>query len=236
MRPQPRRTTHRLTTNAEAGEEQGTTKRLDNFFKFPRTPHLINFGAATHDDCIMSPGELTAFFAQSGGDPSISITFEEKVDGANLGFSYNPATGKIQAQNRGHYVYTRSHPQFESLNQYIYMHRGELEGVLEGGNRVLYGEWMYARHSIEYTNLPAYFIAFDILEVTAAGGPRFLDRRRFHEALEGTQIARIQPLVSNPGMYATREAIDRLLHGTRSAYSPAQGIEGIYVRCDQGGG
>lgn len=27
---------------------------------------------------------------------------------------------------------------------------------------VLFGEWLWARHSVAYTKLPAYFVAFDI--------------------------------------------------------------------------
>jgi hypothetical protein len=29
---------------------------------------------------------------------------------------------------------------------------------------ILFGEWMYAKHSIHYTRLPDYFIAFDIYD------------------------------------------------------------------------
>jgi hypothetical protein len=30
---------------------------------------------------------------------------------------------------------------------------------------ILFGEWVYAKHSIHYSKLPAYFIAFDIFDL-----------------------------------------------------------------------
>ena len=35
-------------------------------------------------------------------------------------------------------------------------------GNIGAGRNILYGEWVYAKHSIHYTALPGYFIAFDI--------------------------------------------------------------------------
>ena len=42
---------------------------------------------------------------------------------------------------------------------------------------MLFGEWLFAKHSKHYTSLPAYFIAFDIYDkVRGMGGDR--DGRR----------------------------------------------------------
>ena len=42
---------------------------------------------------------------------------------------------------------------------------------------MLFGEWLFAKHSKHYTSLPAYFIAFDIYDkVRGRGGDR--DGRR----------------------------------------------------------
>ena len=45
---------------------------------------------------------------------------------------------------------------------------------LSGSTRVLYGEWLCARHTVAYDKLPDWFVAFDIFDVPAG---RFLSRR-----------------------------------------------------------
>ena len=45
---------------------------------------------------------------------------------------------------------------------------------LSGGTRILYGEWLCARHTVAYDKLPDWFVAFDIFDVPAG---RFLSRR-----------------------------------------------------------
>lgn len=36
--------------------------------------------------------------------------------------------------------------------------------ILEPNRHILFGEWLFAKHSKHYTSLPAYFIAFDIYD------------------------------------------------------------------------
>ena len=68
-----------------------------SFFRFPHTPHLAWLGNGTpRDDKVLSPFEANALLA---GD----VVVEEKVDGANLGFSLG-APGQLRAQNRGHFL------------------------------------------------------------------------------------------------------------------------------------
>ena len=40
-----------------------------------------------------------------------------------------------------------------------------------GQVEVLFGEWLWARHSVSYTKLPAYFVAFDIYNKRQGGHP-----------------------------------------------------------------
>lgn len=62
-----------------------------NIYKFPRTPHLINLGAATSDDVFTD----ASCWANSG-----NIVITEKVDGANLAFSLSADRSQIITQNR----------------------------------------------------------------------------------------------------------------------------------------
>jgi len=47
------------------------------------------------------------------------------------------------------------------LDERVTNHPG-LWDMLSSPDVILYGEWCYAKHSIHYTMLPDYFIAFDI--------------------------------------------------------------------------
>lgn len=51
-----------------------------------------------------------------------TVTLEEKVDGANLGFAI-AQDGTITAQNRAHFVNDASHPQFRSLSTVWFQER-----------------------------------------------------------------------------------------------------------------
>jgi hypothetical protein len=79
------------------------------FCKFPRTAHLFDTGgkAVTRDDLLVPDLE---FFL----DSNKMIYVEEKVDGANVGFSLSP-DGQILCQNRSHYVTASSQAQFQML-------------------------------------------------------------------------------------------------------------------------
>lgn len=56
---------------------------------------------------------------------------------------------------------------------------------------VLYGEWLYATHTIFYDALPHYFCAFDVLDVTAG---EFLSTARRGELLAGTPVVSVPVL------------------------------------------
>ena len=69
----------------------------DSFFKFPSTPHLATLpGVEIRDDKVLTPNERSALLARE-------LTVEEKVDGANLGISFD-SSGNVRAQNRGGYL------------------------------------------------------------------------------------------------------------------------------------
>jgi atypical dual specificity phosphatase len=128
----------------------------DFIVKFPRTRHILNVGAAARDDLIMPHIEATGFLNRE-------IWVQEKIDGANLGISIAP-DGTFRVQNRSHYVNSKDQAQFEKLDVWLQVHSAELWEILEPGRHILYGEWLYAKHSIHYTRLPGYFMAFDLYD------------------------------------------------------------------------
>ena len=152
--------------------------------KYPRTVHLFDCGgtSTTADDLVL--GDLTSVLAAFSKGSS-GVTIEEKIDGANLGISQCPVTGEILVQNRSHYISKGDHAQFNRIPDWVAEHREALVSILEGGNRILYGEWVVARHSIPYKKLPGWFVAFDLYDKETG---KFFSRRRFHCILRGSKV------------------------------------------------
>ena len=164
-------------------------------FKFPRTRHLFSAGGTgvSRDDLLMDPGEEALFYSppqrggkQSKGKPGtkVLVAVEEKVDGANLGISLGENM-EIRVQNRSHFVNSKTHRQFSTLDTWLSEHSGELYDLLDSGNNILFGEWLYAKHSIHYTRIPGYFMAFDLYNVTEG---KFFSWRERNRRLEETTI------------------------------------------------
>ncbi|KAG0215769.1 hypothetical protein BGX33_000880 [Mortierella sp. NVP41] len=110
---------------------------------------------------------------------------------------------------------------------------------------VLYGEWLYAKHSVQYTGLQSWFIPFDLFDVKTG---TFVSRAVFRRAIGKTQ------LVANPVIEIPEEIyrdVDKTLEWTleklhnRSSLMRESGeggeegtrkdrVEGLYFRIDQG--
>jgi len=131
--------------------------------KYPRTPHVEGSRLQPGDEDL----NQVPFEAIAGRH----LVIEEKIDGANSAVSFD-ADGNLLLQSRGHYLtggYRERH--FNLFKQWGTIHRDALWNAL-GCRYVMYGEWMYAKHSIYYDALPHYFMEFDILDRQT---DRFLD-------------------------------------------------------------
>ncbi len=133
---------------------------MSKFFRFPHTPHLAWLGAGgPRDDKILSTKEVDELL-------SGEVAVEEKLDGANLGFSLG-ADGQLLVQNRGQYLAEPYIGQFGRLPAWLAVHGGTIGDLLEEKQEhrlTLFGEWCAARHSLNYTRLPDWFLLFDIFE------------------------------------------------------------------------
>jgi hypothetical protein len=137
-----------------------------DFVKFPRTPHL--FGSiGTSDDKYLNERESLAFLANE------SLIVEEKVDGANVGIHFS-SDGGLVLQCRGHLITEGMHPQFDLFKQWATAKQNAFAERLER-KYILFGEWMYAKHTIHYQCLPHYFLAYDICDKQTN---EFLDHER----------------------------------------------------------
>jgi hypothetical protein len=129
---------------------------MSNFFRFPHTPHIAWLGNGTpRDDKVLSPQDVEALLS---GD----VVIEEKLDGANLGFSVSPE-GDVRLQNRGQYLHLPMKGQFEKLNSWLKLHSDALFDTL-GDDLILFGEWCAARHSLDYDHLPDWLLVFDVFD------------------------------------------------------------------------
>jgi hypothetical protein len=58
-------------------------------------------------------------------------------------------------------VTTETASQWKTLDLWKQQHQAALYSFLTP-NLILFGEWCYSKHSIHYTKLPDYFLAFDM--------------------------------------------------------------------------
>ncbi len=194
--------------------------------KFPRTAHFLNLGAATRDDLLLCKEKWAPFLQQSGNVVSI----EEKIDGANLGI-WCDENWKLVTKNRSHFVCSDTAAQWTGLDAWLDRHRIQLCDIL-AQRFVLYGEWMYARHSVDYDALPGVFVAFDIYDRSAE---RFLSVSSRDAIMRGCGI----PVVANVGKgpfldeKALEAKIRHLVANQTSKYRSSGTMEGVVVRCDE---
>ena len=152
----------------------------NSFYKFPHTYHLFDAGETlSRGDKLLPPNEAKLFY-------SAPVVIEEKIDGANIGFTLAD-DGTILVQNRGKYVDASSHPQFARLNDWIFAHEEALFNLLIE-DVILFGEWCYMRHSIQYDRLTDWFVAFDLYDRKAG---KFWTRDRRTKRLAGTEICEV---------------------------------------------
>lgn len=200
----------------------------DEFFKYPRTPHLFG-STGTADDKRLGERESHRFLK----DPSLIV--EEKLDGTNVGLHF-AADGQLVLQCRGHLIATGMHPQYDLFKQWAAVKRDVLLERLET-RYILFGEWLYARHSIHYRQLPHYFFEFDVFDKQERA---FLSLDRRLERLEGTGIPTVPVVHTGP---LGKDELERLIGPSAfdSAFeNPTTGVadglvEGLYLRTEAEG-
>lgn len=193
---------------------------LTEFFRFPHTSHLAWLGEGQpRDDKALSADEAAALLAGE-------IVVEEKVDGANIGFSTTDK-GELRVQNRGSYLECdHAHPQFRPLCSWLPARESALASAL-WPNLILFGEWCYAIHSVVYDRLPDWFLGFDVFDRAADG---FWDTERRDVLLKDLGLPTVPRLAQ--GRF-TIEQLYLLLSGASRVGGSA--IEGVVVRQEFGG-
>ncbi|MBO0857346.1 MAG: RNA ligase family protein [Chloracidobacterium sp.] len=174
----------------------------EQLYKYPRTPHIEGSRFQPGDDDL----DCAPFVDLRGK----YIVVEEKLDGSNAGVSFS-GEGRLLLQSRGHFLNGGPRErQFALFKTWATTHQRILWEALKD-RYTLYGEWLYAKHTIFYDALPHYFFEFDLLD-TGTGEFLSTDRRR--------ELLREAPVVSAPvlwrGLARSVEHLQSLV--TRSLY------------------
>ena len=112
--------------------------------KYPRTPHLPYSPGGTSDDRRIESVE---------GFLCTSIVLTEKMDGSNVCLEREACFARSHAS-------APNHPSFDAFKA---MHAVVRSRIGEGIQ--VFGEWLYARHSIAYDQLPSYLMVFGVRDI-----------------------------------------------------------------------
>ncbi|MEZ4400529.1 MAG: RNA ligase family protein [Kofleriaceae bacterium] len=214
--------------------------------KYPRTPHL--------EGSRLQPGDHDLAQVPLAALAGAYVVVEEKLDGANCGIALD-ADGRLRLQSRGHVLTGGPRERhFDLFKRWAAAHAGALAAVCRGG-ATLYGEWLYAKHTVFYDQLPHYFMEFDLRD--ADGQFWSTARRQAHLAAVGAAHAvrsvpvlwagqlddpQALPGLVAPSLYKSARWRDRLAAAAVAAAvdhaqcaretDPSDHAEGLYVKVE----
>ena len=218
-----------------------------SIIKYPRTQHLEGSRLQAGDEDL-SQVPFSAILGKH-------IVIEEKIDGANTAISFNNE-GELLLQNRGHYLYGGHRERHYNLfKSWANLHQDAFFDVL-GCRYIMYGEWMYAKHTVFYDALPDYFMEFDIYD---------RERDIFLSTTERRKLTSLLPMVYSvpvlgEGVYKNKESVLALLGNSNyitenhietlrkisermdidperqiSETDPSMLMEGLYIKIEENG-
>jgi hypothetical protein len=114
--------------------------------KYPRTYHLPFSEGATNDDKIADSVEALL---------NVPVVITEKLDGGSASLEANGCFARTHA-------HAPTHPSFDHLKA---LH-SQIKYLIPEGIQV-FGENLYAFHSITYDKLPGYFLVFNVRDLNA---------------------------------------------------------------------
>ncbi|MHB8897046.1 MAG: RNA ligase family protein [Candidatus Geothermincolia bacterium] len=179
---------------------------------YPRIPHLAPSDAATRDDRLLSaPTRDVVLFSE--------IAVEEKLDGSNVTLWLNENRGLECAGRSGPGAMDRG-GQLGRLRAWASEHHSRVGAALAEAD-ILYGEWLWLRHSVFYDRLPSFLVVLDLASVSHGLLP----------LTERNRLCRQAGLATPPclftGVPGTLEALFGLCGQSRFGH---EAMEGLVVR------
>jgi hypothetical protein len=170
---------------------------MEQIFKYPRTHHIQGSRSQPGDEDLNTI-PFTAIKDQF-------VVVEEKVDGANSAISFD-AQGNLRLQSRGHYLTGSPRERhFNLFKRWASIHTSLFWQVL-GDRYILYGEWLYAKHTVFYDALPHYFLEYDLLDLEQG---QFLSTERRQALLADLPLLSVPILFT--GNLLSHQQLTRLL-------------------------
>lgn len=218
---------------------------MRSIVKYPRTQHL--------EGSRLQPGDQDLAAVPLAALRGRHVVVEEKLDGANAGISLGD-DGRLLLQSRGHFLVGGARERhWDLFKRWSAAHADAIARVATSG-RIVYGEWLYAKHTVFYDRLPHYFMEFDVFEP----GIGFLSTARRRELLAGTPLVSVPVLwegvVRDPAalpdlvgrsLYKSAGWRDALVAAAEAAgISPGRAVdetdpsdqaEGLYIKVEEGG-
>ena len=220
---------------------------IESIHKYPRTPHLAG--------SRLQPGDEDLDQVPLDTLRGRFVVVEEKLDGANAGIALDDhRPGQLRLQSRGHVLTGGARERhFDLFKQWASVHSAVIARLLAGG-RTLYGEWLYAKHTIFYDRLPHYFLEFDVRDPDGA----FWSTARRRAVFDATPVRSVPVIwhgtVTDPhdlpglvagSLYKTPRWRDALTASARDAgvdperarreTDPADAAEGLYLKVEADG-
>jgi hypothetical protein len=183
--------------------------------KYPRTPHISGSRLQPGDE------DLPCVPVEALLDREWVV--EEKIDGANSAISFD-AHGTLRLQSRGHFLDGGPRERhFALLKSWANCHVREFWSTLRD-RYVMFGEWVYAKHTIFYDDLPHYFIEFDVLDKSTGV---FLATLTRESLLRGLPVASAP--VRHRGAIRSAAGLQALIG--QSSFQTAHWREALLVMC-----
>ncbi len=154
--------------------------------RYPRTHHI--------QGSRLQPGDEDLSQVSIESLREADLVIEEKLDGANAGLSFS-AEGELLLQSRGHFLTGGPREKhFAMFKTWAAVVREPLHAVLQD-RYIVYGEWLYAKHTVFYDALPHWFMEFDVWDRQAE---TFLSTPRRRELLADTPIVAVPVIYEGP--------------------------------------
>ncbi len=196
------------------------------FVKYPRTQHIAT---ALRDD-----NDYRRLI-----DSGFHFIVEEKMDGTQVGISFTEEN-QLFIQSRGAKITNEA--EFSWLKSWCCEHYEALQTLLSK-RHIMFGEWLYLKHTLFYDALPNYFLEFDMYDRTSQ---RFLSTIRRRELLEDFISLSSVRVIDYDGkasldtfhdllglsQFISAEAYNELTPQEKYETDLTGMMEGLYIKCE----
>lgn len=174
--------------------------------KYPRTPHLPYSPGGTSDDRRIS--SVKSFL----GTP---VVLTEKMDGSNVCLETHACFARSHASSP-------NHPSFDAFKACHAVVKNRIPAGIQ-----VFGEWLFAKHSIAYNDLPSYFMAFGVRDINKGSWASWAEVELWADELGVPSV----PVLARDLTFTSDRALQKAVEGFASQPSLlGEAREGIVIR------